>query len=455
MKKILKLVFIIVFVVVCVIPVFTMPFFAEEESAEKRELSEKPVLYSQEDGFNMNYTSQLNTYLTEHFSFRSDLVTLWSVIQAKVFSSSTQENVIVGKDDWLYFADTLNDYTGKSVFTQKEVSSIVKTLDLINETVEKNGGKLVFSVAPNKNTVYPEYMPYYYIEADTPTNYELLGSALKDKSYYLDVLPALQQSEEITYHKRDSHWNNLGAQIYFTAVMNHLGIECTDYSKITTSKEYSWRGDLDDMIFPKLNYLDEQIIYNKSFDFDYTSSFHSNDDINIKTFNQNGTGNLMMYRDSFTNALLPFFSDQFQKAEYTRVQPFRFNTLTLKKSDTFIIEMAERNLPELLKSAPIMEAPKRADSQGMTVSDLSFTSREYLNYTHIYGETGDEISDIFIKVTQNNEVQYFEAFPIYEKELIEGESVASEIKKYGFSAYLPADISQNAEIKILTNGELK
>ncbi len=454
MKKILKLAFIVIFIVICMIPVLTMPFLAQDESSEKRKLSEKPVLYTEENGINMNYTSELNTYLSEHFSFRTDLTTIWSVIKSEVFKTSAQNKVVVGSDDWLYFSETLNDFTGTDVLSGKEISVIVKTLDIINEVVQQNNGKLVFAVAPNKNTVYPEYMPYYYIASKEPTNFELLDTALASKTYYLNVLPDLRQSEEKTYHKRDSHWNNLGAQIYFSKVMDRLGESSTDYSKVDFTKEKSWRGDLDDMIFPKLDYLDEQIIYDKTFDFDYTSSFRSNDDITIKTFNENGNGALMMYRDSFTNALLPFFSDHFMTAEYSRVQPFRFNALTLEKYDTFVIEMAERNIPELLKSAPIMQAPLRDSADGLVSTDIQFNSREFLVYRHIYGELPDDGAyDVYIEVTQNGDTQYYEAFPIYEKELIEGENSVSDCVKNGFSAYLPSDISADAEIKIFTNGE--
>lgn len=454
MKKIAKLLFIIVFMLICIIPVFTMALFSEDESTEKRELSEKPVLIS-ENSINMDYTSQLNTYLSEHFSFRSDLVTLWGVIQAEFFGTSTQEKVVVGKDNWLFFSDTLDDYTGRNVFDKYEVSSIVKTMDLINEVVTENGGKFIFVVAPNKNTVYSQYMPYYCVEADTAGNFDLLNVALKDKTYYVNVLDKLKNSTEQTYHKRDSHWNNLGAQICFSEVMKKTGFESVDYSKVSYSKECIWRGDLDDMIFPKLNYLDEQVVYDTKFEYSYISSFHSEEDINIKTFNENGKGKLIMYRDSFANALIPFFSSTYQTADYTRVQPFRFNALVLGNYDTYVVEMAERNLPELLKSAPLMPAPER-ENKGMTVvSDAKVQSRAFLGFTHVYGVLAEQsdCTEIYLKVTVDGESKVYEAFPIYEKELIEGEN-AKEQKSRGFSAFLPfIENTDNVKIEVLKKGE--
>ncbi|MGN1081840.1 MAG: hypothetical protein ACI4QV_07095, partial [Acutalibacteraceae bacterium] len=78
MKRILKLIFIIVFIICLTVPVYTMPFFGEDTSAEKRELSSFPSLFSADSGLNENYTDELSAYLNEHFSFRSDFVTAWS-----------------------------------------------------------------------------------------------------------------------------------------------------------------------------------------------------------------------------------------------------------------------------------------------------------------------------------------------------------------------------------------
>ena len=43
---------------------------------------------------------------------------------------------------------------------------------LMQETVESRGKRFVFSVAPNKNTLFPERMPYYELPGDGASNYE-------------------------------------------------------------------------------------------------------------------------------------------------------------------------------------------------------------------------------------------------------------------------------------------
>ncbi len=450
MKKKLKYIFTAVFLICCLVPVFTMPFFAQSESTEKRELSSLPVLYSSQDGLNQDYFDQLNTYLSEHFSFRSQLVTAWSVAKASVFKTSTRDNVIVGKDDWLFFADTLPDFTGSEVLDKNQLRAVVKILDLMNEYVEKNSGDFVFVVAPNKNTVYPQHMPYNIIKTKNPDNSSQLNELLKNKSYYINLLPVFEKETQQLYHKRDSHWNNRGAAICFNEVMNHLDKEHINYLNLGFTVEKSWRGDLDDMLFPSLERYDDQVVFDFVNTFEYVSTFRSPEDIKIKTYSPDGNGNLFMIRDSFTNALQPMFSQQFEDAEFSRVLPARLNTVEKNQSDTVILELAQRNIPELLNGAPVMEAPKRELSDYEEIEDAQIMQRNFSGYLHIYGILPDDENgkNIYVSVNDGETETYYEAFPVLEKELTKAES------KNGFSAYLPYSASDNIEIKILKDVDL-
>ncbi len=451
MKIKIKFAFVVITILIFIFPVFSMPLFSENESAEKRELSQIPVLYSEEDGFNSDYTSELNTYFSEHFSFRSELVTACNFVLAKCFGVSNQDKIVVGSDDWLYFADTLPDYTGSGRLTDEEISSAVKVLELMNEGVKAQGCDFVFVVAPNKNTVYPENMPYYITKTNLPTNYERLNSLLKDSDYYVDVSESFKSDSTQLYHKRDSHWNNIGAEKCFSDIMRRLGKPCRDYSSSGYRIEKSWRGDLDDMIFPKLSYLDEQAVFNYQPQFEYVSNYRTPEDMKIKTYCGAGKGSLLMFRDSFTNALLPFLSEEFENAEYTRILPCRLNALEKGIYDTVILELAERNIPELIKSSPVMEAPERKNVSAEETEAQIF-SAEAGEYLHIYGTLENYSNEIYIKASDGTSDTYYEAFPILESELLESEKTDLKENMYGFSAYIPiAEAESN--INILTGGQ--
>ena len=97
-KKPIKIAYVALVLAVCAFPVFTMPLFGETASTEKRELAAFPRLTKEGEGFNLAFFSELNTYLSEHFSFRSQLVTADSVAKASLFGTSSEDQVIVVTD---------------------------------------------------------------------------------------------------------------------------------------------------------------------------------------------------------------------------------------------------------------------------------------------------------------------------------------------------------------------
>ena len=154
-KKPIKIAYVALVLAVCAFPVFTMPLFGETASTEKRELAAFPRLTKEGEGFNLAFFSELNTYLSEHFSFRSQLVTADSVAKASLFGTSSEDQVIVGTDGWLYFEKTMDDYWGRNVLDERGTTRLARTVELMQEYVQGQGAAFAFAVVPNKNTVYP------------------------------------------------------------------------------------------------------------------------------------------------------------------------------------------------------------------------------------------------------------------------------------------------------------
>ena len=63
-----------------------------------------------------------------------------------------------------------------------------------------------------------------------------------------------------------------------------------------------------------------------------------------------------MYRDSFGNAILPFFANSYANAYFSRGIPYQMTDLSEHQADTVIVERAERFLPEMAENPPQMEA---------------------------------------------------------------------------------------------------
>ena len=424
LKKSLLLIFVVFFFAVCMVPSVMMLFGTETVSSEKRELSEFPS-FADENGINLNWTAEFETYVSEHFGFRGALVTADSLIKAKLFSTSSVEKVIIGKDGWLFFNETVRDYTGRSLMTERQIFSIVHTLELIDEYCASNGIEFVFVCAPNKNSVYPEYMPSRYIKADI-SNYDLIYKALTDTDVnFVDAKSAVTASDKILYHKRDSHWTNEGAVLIYNLLLDNVGIEHYDYSDTATQEVMDWDGDLDGMLFPSLGLKDMQTEYEYEFNYTYTSRFKTVEDITIKTRTEGKSGKLLMFRDSFTNSMLPFMAEAFGEAEFSRALPYALYTAADNGTSCVIIELVERNLKNLLLYAPIFDAPSQEICDIMKQNEISavYNTENVSGYLKVTGSLSETETETRIFLLSDN--QMYEAIP-------DGEN--------GFTAYLPPEI---------------
>ena len=440
MKKKLQILYIILFFIACVSPIAFMPFVKTNELAENRKLSELPAFKSENGSINLNWPSEFETYLSEHFAFRQELVTLDSIEKAAVFKTSSNDKVIVGKDNWLFFASTLNDYTADNTLSERRINNTAKTLLLIQEYAQNNGSVFLFISAPNKNTLYPQMMPSRYVKSNHSSNLDILTEALEKYSVnQLSLKNLFLSQDKILYHSRDSHWTNEGAVLVCNAVMDKLNIKHDDFSCAQHHTEQCWNGDLDSMLFPTLNNLSEEEIYDIDFNFDYIGSFKTVDDMSIRTINENNEKTLLMYRDSFGRSLYPFVSENVGKAEYSREIPYRLNKLDTFPADYVILEIVERNISNITEKAPVMPAPSRSMEISADVykSDKNICETQEKNkMLKIYGVLDeyyfDNNNDIYITFEGDNGVFCFEAFPIYEAELLND----NEQSDFGYSLFV-------------------
>lgn len=439
MKKWEKLAFAAVASAALLIPVYTMPFVGQSSAAnaEKRELAAFPAFF-EEGKFNTAFFDGVGDYLADRFTLRSELVAMQSGLKG-AFGVSSEEDVVMGEDGWLYFDKTMPDYRGETTLSDVQAQRLQQVGALMAEHVRGQGAAFVLTVVPNKVTIYPEHLPYY---ARIPDSYavtkpgcenltplHVLNRQLANSDWYVDMTAALNANKDVQlYHKRDSHWNNLGARVGYDALMTAVGGKAGAYAATPYTIETVWDGDLDKLMGS--SYKDEQAVWQTEFSYAFTSRYRGEEDVLITTECADGEGNLLMYRDSFANALLPLLAQQYATATFSRTLPYDLTEVAA--GDTVIVEIVERNLHHLLSYAPKMAAPVRetpvadANTHGQYVSAKAAKSGDYLKVSGYSDGSLGVANHLYLVV---DGVAY-EATPI-----AEGDPTADN----GFTAYLPAD----------------
>ncbi|MCD8091086.1 MAG: hypothetical protein LUD81_10810, partial [Clostridiales bacterium] len=297
----MKKIYFFTFLILCLVPLAGT--FAHTGAAAKETRTARPLLMTKE-GLNLDFTDELDTWYGKSFGFREYLIEAENSLYEAVFKQCLSADVIIGREGYLFYGETLNDYRGRSLMTEAEIEETADFLKKIQDYCDGLGVKFLFTVAPNKNSLYPQYMPPYYREDRTGSNASRLEAALAERGVnYLNLFEVFD-GEEVLYHKLDSHWNNKGAALAYMNIMKALGLEYEDYSEITCSEEYNFEGDLYGMVHPLGREKDKNIIYSKNFTYEYTSAAKDDNSNNsITTENPNKTGGIIMYRDSFGNSL--------------------------------------------------------------------------------------------------------------------------------------------------------
>lgn len=110
---------------------------------------------------------------------------------------------------------SLHDYIGDNHFSQKELETIAANLEKEKAWVEQNGSQFVLLLIPNKETMYPEWMPSYISREDTTTREDLLVEYLQENTDIMVIYAkdTLMQNKELCplYYKTDTHANMVGS----------------------------------------------------------------------------------------------------------------------------------------------------------------------------------------------------------------------------------------------------
>jgi hypothetical protein len=289
-------------------------------------------------------------------SYENRAATIKNAIYYKLFKTSGNSQVIAGKDGWLYYAPTVNDFTGAGTLSDDEIKQIADSFSRVNRLCEEHGAKLTVIIAPNKNEVYPEHMPDTFKKSEKETNLDKLLNALSGAGIDAPDMRKMLCVEPDLYYKTDTHWNAKGAAIAADHIIEKYAPETEyRYSGEVAGSRDGFKGDLYGLLFPDRK-TDEKELSDKTYLFNgkpayrYVEQPASMMDIEIETEGIDaGGGKLLVYRDSFGSELIPLLSGSFEYARYLRSNmPYELEFIKTDEPDAVVFVIAQRNIPTLL-----------------------------------------------------------------------------------------------------------
>ena len=268
-----------------------------------------------------------------------------------------------GKEDWLYLGNAHDNTVAKlklaNVPAESQIEATKELFSKIAITGSQFNTKVVLIVAPNKSSVYSEYLPD-----------ELVPSTKRYIGFFLDELKnipnltvydptsdllALKESEGLLYFRTNTHWNNKGAFLSYLGfsklpglpvpqVEFHSGsVHSGDLIGLSKLKDFPLHaGDNWDVVLKNMPAWAERDIKNEE-----KTPFGSATIVTNKK--PLSSKYIWIIGNSFTNGLRQYFNATFKEVRYVGYWSHKLNDLPSelakadKKPDMIVVVRVERS----------------------------------------------------------------------------------------------------------------
>jgi hypothetical protein len=175
------------------------------------------------------FDASFEAYFNDHFGFRKQLIRWSNHWKNELFHDPSAPDVLVGRNGWLYFAgEAMVEHVRRSRrFTHEDMENWRRLIKARQDWCVARGIAYLFVIAPDKQTIYPEYLPDWLDVGPEPSKVDQFMAFLANHPGDLDVVDlssALRQAAKArqAYWRTDTHWNFFGSFAGYRAMINAL-----------------------------------------------------------------------------------------------------------------------------------------------------------------------------------------------------------------------------------------
>ena len=196
------------------------PLKGSFEKAEKKEISLS-------GWFSDDYQQNQEKYINQNFGFRNLFVRLNNQIAFDLFNVAKANQVIVGKDNYLYEKNYLLASSGIDFIGADSVKHRMQRLKFIQDELQKRNKTLLVVFTAGKASFYPEYIPKEYATNNRPTNYECHIKACKEQNInFIDFndyfIKHKETSQYPLYPQYGIHWSYYGMCLAVDSIVHRI-----------------------------------------------------------------------------------------------------------------------------------------------------------------------------------------------------------------------------------------
>jgi len=197
---------------------------------EHRPPSPKPALVLEPRALH-KFPSAYEAYFKDTFGLRDRLLR-WHTLQSLgLFGVSPTDQVLLGKQGWYFYTgdDSVRAWRGLVPFSEEDLRQWKLGLEARRDWLRELGMEYLFVIAPNKETIYPDYYPDTLAKLG-PTRLEQFADYMAANSDvdFLDLRGPFAEErkqdgpQNHVYLEEGTHWNARGALVAYREILARL-----------------------------------------------------------------------------------------------------------------------------------------------------------------------------------------------------------------------------------------
>lgn len=178
----------------------------------------------------LRFPGRYERYYSDSFGLRDHLIRYHNGLTWFGLRESPTSLLVRGQDDWVYFTanHALDDWRGARPFAEQDLRAWTHVLTARRDALRERGIEYLLCVAPDKETLYPEFLPGWMQAGETRLAQlkraltERGGPELLDLTAALVAEKAGDREEDHVYRRLGSHWTDRGAWAASVAIADRL-----------------------------------------------------------------------------------------------------------------------------------------------------------------------------------------------------------------------------------------
>jgi alginate O-acetyltransferase complex protein AlgJ len=307
---------------------------------------------------------KFEAYFNDHFGFRKRLIYWLAIVKVQGLGVTSTPGVTLGTNGWLYLASdsAVQSYRVVRPFTSGQLEAFRQLLEARRDWLAARGIPYLLVFAPNKDTIYPEFMPAAYNKLHPESRLDQLLDYMKDHSSVpiVDVREDLRRAKRVerVYDVTDSHWNSSGGYIAYERIMQALSAwfpeaQAAPRSEFRAVVENGPGGDLARMLGIADRIPEERLklVPRTRWHFSHSderfpiAARGAHPELTIATeWTDAKLPRAILFRDSFAAQLIPFLAEHFQRILCVWDRDFDRAIIEHERPGVVIQEVVERSL---------------------------------------------------------------------------------------------------------------